>query len=51
MHEMLHELPEQRTLPSQDWGPLQSMVPVAASLLTPAAQDESPLQVAVHWSP
>lgn len=51
MQDRLHVLPEQRTLASQAEGPLQSIVPVAASLLTPPEQDESPLHVAVHWSP
>lgn len=48
MQEMPQLLPEQRMLPSHDRGPLQSIVPAAASLLTPDPQDESPLQVAVH---
>jgi len=51
MHESVHMSPEQLTSPSQLAGPLQSIVPVAASLLTPEPQDEAPLQVAVHWSP
>ena len=48
MQDREQELPEQLTLPSHDSGPLQSIVPVAASLLTPDWQDELPLQVAVH---